>query len=106
MSVIVPLEVISNQAVSFQVGDVRYDMRFRNTGSIMSLDLSINDEVILSGSRVVGGFPLIPYKYLEGAGGNFIFSTELGDLVWWEQFGITQSLFYFTPEELEEIRAN
>ena len=106
MSEIVPLEIIPNQSLSIQFDDVRYDIRFRDIGSMMSADISINDEVILEGHRVVGGFPLIPYKYLESPGGNFIFTTELGDIVYWDQFGITQSLIYFTPDELEAIRAD
>ena len=106
MSFIVPIEAVDNQSLSIQLDDVRYGLRFKNIGSMMSVDISINDVLILEGHRVCGGVPLIPYPYLEGAGGNFIFLTELGDLVFWNQFGITQSLYYFTVEELEAVRAN
>jgi len=106
MSQIVTIENIPNQSLSIQFDGVRYGLRFRDVGGMMSVDISINDEVILEGKRVVGGFPLIPYKYLEGDGGNFIFLTELGDIVYWDQFGVTQSLLYFSAEELEVIRAD
>lgn len=106
MTQIVPIENIPNQSASIQLDEVRYEFRFRDIGNMMSVDISIDDVVILEGQRVVGGFPLIPYKYLEGNGGNFIFLTELGDIVYWDQFGITQSLLYFSAEELVVIRDN
>lgn len=106
MTQIVPIETIPNQSLSIQLDEVRYDFRFRDIGIMMSVDVSIDDEIILEGQRVVGGFPLIPYKYLEGDGGNFIFLTELGDIVYWNQFGITQSLLYFSAEELGTIRGD
>jgi hypothetical protein len=106
MSVVVPIESIPNQSLSIQIDEVRYGIRFRDIGGMMSTDISIDDQTILEGQRVVGGFPLIPYKYLEGDGGNFIFLTELGDLVYWDQFGVTQSLLYFSDEELEAVRAD
>ena len=105
MSVNISIESIPNQSLSIQLNEVRYGIRLRDIGNMMSADISIDDQLIIEGLRVVGGFPLIPYKYLEGDGGNFIFLTELGDLVYWDQFGITQSLLYFSAEELEAIRA-
>ena len=106
MSQIVPLDAAPNQALSIQLDNIRYDLRFRDLGDIMSVDISINDDEILTGQLVVGGSPLIPYKYLESDGGNFIFSTELGDIPYWQSFGVTQLLFYFSSEELEVIRAD
>lgn len=106
MSQNIPIETIPNQSLSIQLDEIRYGIRFRDIGGMMSADISIDDQLIIEGLRVVGGFPLIPYKYLEGDGGNFIFLTELGDLVYWDQFAITQSLLYFSAEELKAIRAN
>jgi hypothetical protein len=102
----IPIENIPNQSLSIQLDGVRYGLRFKDLGGMMAVDISIDDQLIIEGLRVVGGYPLIPYKYLENDGGNFIFSTELGDLVYWDQFGITQSLLYFSAEELGVIRAN
>ena len=106
MSSIIPIEAIPNQSLSIQLGDIRYDLRLNDIGGMMSSDISINDETVLEGQRVVGGLPLIPYRYLENGGGNFVFLTELGDIVFWDQFGITQSLLYYSPDELEVIRDN
>lgn len=105
MSSVVPLSAVPNQKISITLNGSRYEIRFRECNGVMALDLTINDELVLSGDRVVSGAPLIPYKYLEKSSGNFLFLTELGDYPYWDQFGITQRLIYFTAEELEEIRA-
>ena len=104
MSSIINLEAIPNQSLSIQLDSFRYGIRLRDISGMMAVDISINDELIIEGQRVVGGFPLIPYQYLEENGGNFVFLTELGDIVYWDQFGISQSLLYYTPEELEIVR--
>ncbi len=42
-------------------------------------------------------------QYLEA--GNFLFLTANYQLPYYTQFGTTQSLFYFTAEELDALRA-
>lgn len=106
MSQVVPITATPNQSLSIQVDDVRYSIRLRDIGSMMALDLSIDDVVILQGLRVVANSPLIPYEYLEGDGGNFLFITELGDLPHWDQFESTQTLLYVTATEIESARVN
>jgi hypothetical protein len=101
MSSVIPIENIPNQSLSITLDNIRYDLRFRNVGVMMILDLTINDEPIITGIRVVGGLPIISEKYLKCCGGNFIFLTELGDIVSWDKFGITQTLIYLTVDELE-----
>ena len=106
MSQNIPIENIPNQSLSIQLDEVRYGIRFRDIGGMMSADISIDDQLIIEGLRVVGGYPLIPYKYLEGEGVNFIFLTELGDRVYWDQFGVSESLLYFSADDLGVIRAD
>ncbi len=106
MSQIIPLETLPNQSLSITLDNVRYSLRFRDLSDFMSVDISIDDTVILTGHRVVASQPLIPYRYLEGEGGNFVFITELGDVPYWEQFGVTQDLLYFSSEEMSAIRDN
>ena len=106
MSQVVPLEAVPNQSLSIQLEENRYVLRFREIGGMMAVDISINEEIILQGERVVAGSGLIPYRYLEEGGGNFIFITELGDIPYYDQFGVTQTLLYVTIEELGEIRGD
>ena len=104
MSQIIPLDAVPNQSLSVQLGDLRYDMRLIDLGEMTALDLTINDETVLQGERIVAGTPLIPYPYLEGEGGNFIFLTENNEFPYWQKFGVTQSLIYFDATEMAEFR--
>lgn len=104
MSQVIPLSAVANQSLSVPLGDARYDLRFHDLGGMMAVDISLNDQVLVLGSRVAGNAPLIPFRYLEGDGGNFLFLTEPGAIPYWESFGTTQTLLYVTPEELAEFR--
>lgn len=101
---IVPLQAIPNQSLTIQLDNISYDMRFHVCGDIMCIDLSIDNVVVLVGSRLVAGYPVIPYAYLEN--GNFVFLTENDDYPFWDQFGITQYMIYASQQELEAIRGN
>jgi len=48
----------------------------------MVADVTINGVETLLATRIVAGYPIIPYRYLTGAG-NFVLLTEGGDLPDW-----------------------
>ncbi len=100
-----PLQAIANQAFSVLLDEQSYRVALNKTQGVMSATISINDEVIVSGSRVFADVPLIPYFYLEGDGGNFLFSTEADAIPDFEQFDVTQFLFYLTAAEVESARS-
>ena len=106
MSSVVPLASVPSQSASIQLDDIRYSLRFRDLGDMMAVDISINEVVVVTGSRVVAGAGLIPYQYLEEDGGNFIFITQGGDFPFYDKFGVTQALLYVTAEELAAIRGD
>ena len=106
MTQLVPLSPISNQSFSINLDDVRYEFRLRNIADSMVLDLSIEDETILQGHRLLADTPIIPYEYLEMSGGNFVMITEVGDIPIFSQFGVTQFMLYFSIAELEVIRGD
>lgn len=106
MSLTVPLAQIANQSLTLQEDDVRYNLRLNDLGTSMSIDIAIDDVQILTGHRVTAGTPLIPYFHLENEGGNFLFLTELNDIVHWTNFTISQTLLYVTVEEIKAARAN
>lgn len=106
MSVIVPLEVIPNQELSIQLDDIRYVIRLRTVDGVMALDLSADEVDILTGERQTTSEFVIPYQHLEGDGGNFGFDTDAGDYPFWDQFGLTQTLIYFSVEEMAAFRGD
>lgn len=99
---IIDIDPIPNQAFSVTVDGSRWDFVIKEAVSSMIFDLSLNDEVILSGARIVAGTPIIPYEYLR-RNGNFIILTENDELPYWSQFGVNQQLIYASTEELSLI---
>lgn len=67
----IPLEAIPNQSFSLVIGDNSFVIRLVTTPDSLVCDVTINDVVVITGLRVVGGSPLIPFRYQEK--GNFIF---------------------------------
>jgi hypothetical protein len=100
----IALAQVPNQSFSVQLDGDIYDIRLTACTGIMAVDISRNNEVLLTGSRVVAGFPLIPYTFIEN--GNFIITTMDGDIPYYTQFGVTQFLVYASAAELEAIRAS
>lgn len=107
MPTIVPLEAIPNQQLTIRLDDLRYTIRLNSVAdSCCCATIDINGETVISGSRCVAGTLLIPYPYLEGEGGNFVFDTPDDTIPNYEGFGTTHQLLYFTNEEMRELRAN
>ena len=94
-----------NQSFNFSVEGNFYTIAIKETNGVMSADLSRNNVQILSGSRIVSGYPIIPYLYLEDKSGNFAITTDNENYPYYTDFGVTQYLAYLTPSEMEEIRA-
>lgn len=103
----IPLQSIPNQTLSINLNDNAYDILIRacNSGAsqVMSIDITINNDVILLGQRMVAGTPLIPYLELTDIGGNFLLLTDDGDLPDYNQFQISQYLVFATQEEINAI---
>ncbi len=102
MTQFIDLQAIPNQSLSATLDDVRYELTFKDIGGLMSLDI-VRDNVTLNpGGRIVAGTPLIPYRYQES--GNFIITTEGGQIPYFTSFGITQFLIYASAAELVVFR--
>lgn len=86
---IVTLERVPNQSFSLTIAGRRFDVRLLDLGDRMAADITINGQPVVSAMRLVGGTPILPYRYLEA--GNLIFVTDGADPDW-RQFGLTQSL--------------
>lgn len=99
----IPITNTPNQTFSFQADDTIYDVSLRDVTGIMVARVHINNILVLSGQRIVAGFPIIPYEYLEN--GNFVITTNNDDIPYWPQFGITQFFYYVSQTEIAAIRA-
>lgn len=105
----IPISNIPNQSLSIALDGNNYTIRLHACSDvlavgvgIMAVDIARNTTAIVTGTRAVHGFPLIPYRYLED--GNFIITTNNDEYPNWRLFGINQFLVYASMTEIEEIR--
>ena len=99
---IIPLQAIPNQSLTVQIDNISYDIRVHLCSNVMAFDITIAGVLVIQGMRAVSGFPIIPAVYLEN--GNFVVLTQNDDYPYYDQFGITQFLYYASQAELEAIR--
>lgn len=97
----IPLTQDPNQELTVRLDDRRYTLRLKAANGVMVADVSIDGAVILRGTRVLAGEPIIPYVYLQD--GNFILLTVDDALPDYAQFGVTQSLVFLSAEEIAAL---
>jgi len=95
----IPLEPIPNQEFTLRLDDHSFTLRIKEASGVMVADVTIDGVEVLAATRIVAGTPLIPYRYLAGAG-NFVVLTDGGELPAYAQFGVTQRLIYASAAEL------
>ena len=98
----IDLQAISNQSLSVDLDETRYEITLKETSGVMSADIIRDNVTVAQGGRIVAGTPLIPYRYQES--GNFVLTTEGHRLPFFNQFGVTQFLIYASPAELVVFR--
>ena len=108
----IPIAAVPNQTLSITLDTNNYDISLYTTNrsngditltGVMGMTIVRNNVPVITGQRVVSGYPVIPYRYLEN--GNFIFTTLNDDYPDYTQFGITQFLIYASAAELAALRA-
>lgn len=98
----ISIDAVPNQSFSVTVDGNRWDFIFKQAVTSMVADISLNDELILSGQILVAGTPLIPYRFLQGSG-NFLILTENDLLPDWRRFGVDQIMTYASAQEISEL---
>lgn len=103
MPVNVPIQAIPNQKFSIVLGGATFIITLKTINDITAASITINDVVIIDGTRTPAGCPLLPYRYQEN--GNFIFASTGFQLPHYTNFNVTQTLLYFAPDEIAVFRA-
>lgn len=93
-----PLINAANQSFDVTLDAGQFSIAIREANGVMIADVALNGVAVVSGQPCLAGEPIIPYAYLQD--GNFVFSTLNDDLPYWDQFGITQALYYLTDAEM------
>jgi hypothetical protein len=99
---IVPLEAVASQQVTITPDGNRWTLRIKQARGCMFADITLNDELLLRGQRIVAGTPLLPYRYLQGFG-NFLLLTNDDLLPDWPLFSVDRVLVYASRAELDAI---
>lgn len=102
---IINIQAIPNQKLSVRLDNNLYQITIKECNGCMCATVVCNGITIVTNSRLVGNTPLIPYRYLENDSGNFIIGTDLEEIPYYTQFGVTQQLIYASAAELIEFRA-
>ncbi len=102
----IDLQAIPNQELSVTIDTVPYTLHIFDYGGGMAVDVyRSSTTALIQGARIVAGWPLIPFTYLEDASGNFIITTQDNELPYYDEFGVSQFLIFATNSELEAIRS-
>jgi hypothetical protein len=101
----IPLLGIPRQEFTIVLDGIFFDITLQAVDDCMYATILANGAAVVKAQRCVAAFEILPYHYLEGTGGNFVFITANDDLPWWENFGTDQLLVYASAAEILTIRA-
>lgn len=98
----IPIQQLASQDFSITLDGNLYQISIKTCNGITTVSLEQNGTDIVDNAIAPSAGPIIPAQYLEA--GNFAFLTANQQLPNYEQFGVTQSLVYFTEDELAAFR--
>ncbi len=99
----IPIQPVANQSLRLNLSGNRYDVAIKEAGGIMSVSISIDDEVVISGSRLLPNTPIIPFRHLEN--GNYLMISDGDEIPYYTEFGSSQRLVFMSQAEIEALRA-
>ncbi len=104
---ILTLQNIPNQEQTITLDQVKYILTFRTIGWRTYATININGAATnaVDGAQCMPNEAILPYRYLETPGGNFVFDTPNDEYPLYTQFGITHRLLYASVAELAAYRA-
>lgn len=108
----IPLQAVPNQLFNIQLNNVLYNFSIKLSVNIMGVSIARAQQVLLTNviakpnSIFAPTYPIIPYSYLENNQGNFFIFTENEEYPFYTQFGTTQFMLYYSPDEMEALREN
>ncbi len=97
------LTATPSQSLNAFIENQAFIIKIRTTPHITIFDLTVNSRVVCQGIIIKAGQRMIPFEYLET--GNFLLTTRFSDTINYEQFNITQFLYYLTETELANAQA-
>lgn len=93
-----------NQTFTTTLESDRYQISLYvgNNGNVIC-DMSLNEQSLFTGRRVIANDFIIPFPFLFSGHGNFMLITANDELPNTTAFGTTQTFVYFTIAEMETV---
>lgn len=104
MKIVSLVNTLPNQSLTFTEDGDFYELTLRATDNVMLMDIARNGTTLLTSHRCIDASLVLP-KWKELSRGNFSFWNDQENYPWYEDFGVTTRLVYYSPEELAEARA-
>lgn len=102
----IALQAIPKYRTQFIADGQQYDIRIWFDGDdMMFMDVTMNGVVLITSCPCIVGQMVIPFSYLEGDGGNFVWTTASGDNPNYQNFGAGDVLLYASNAEMAAARA-
>ena len=101
---LVTIDPVPSQKFIVPLGGNDYSLSIYSIDGHMAYDLSIDNELIVSGFKLVNDIPLLPYRYQE-LNGNLLLSLPDDELPDYSKFGLSQFLYYLDAAESASYRA-
>lgn len=92
------LQSVPNQRLDVPVGGVAWRIDIESVTGGMAATVWADNELLISGTRVLANSLILPFKYLA-IHGNFIIDSG-GNPIDWRQFGRSQALYFIELDEL------
>lgn len=92
------LHPVPNQRIDVSVGGIAWRIDIKAVTGGMAATVWADNDLLISGTRILANSLIIPFKYLA-IHGNFIIDCS-GNPIDWRLFGRSQALYFIEPEEL------
>lgn len=92
------LQTVPNQRLDVPVGGVAWRIEINSITGGMAASVWADNELLISGTRVLANSLILPFKYLS-IYGNFVIDTG-GNPIDWQLFGRSQALYFIELDEL------
>lgn len=92
------LQAVPNQRIDVSVGGVAWRIDINTVTGGMAATVWADNELLISGTRILTNSLILPFKYLS-IYGNFIIDSG-GNPIDWRLFGRSQALYFIEPDEL------
>ena len=92
------LQSVPNQRLDVPVGGVAWRIEINSITGGMAATVWADNELLISGTRILANSLILPFKYLS-IYGNFVIDTG-GNPIDWQLFGRSQALYFIELDEL------